>query len=80
MSSPSPSNRDKVAKLLKGIETGDPEAAAVVNESKYVQHNPETHEGREGLAALFARLAKTNPKVKVAQAYSTRTAPLSGRW
>ncbi len=50
-------------KLLKGIETGDPEAATVVNEAKYIQHNPRTHEGSEGLAQLFARLAKTNPRV-----------------
>ena len=49
--------------LLKGIETGDPASAAVVNEEKYIQHNPQTHEGSEGLAVLFARLAKTNPKV-----------------
>lgn len=50
-------------KLLKGIETGDPEAAAVVNEAKYIQHNPRTGEGSVGLAELFARLAKTNPRV-----------------
>lgn len=57
------SNKDLLRKLLKGIETGDPTAAAVVNERKYIQHNPQTHEGSEGLAALFARLAKTNPRV-----------------
>ncbi|MGX9351021.1 nuclear transport factor 2 family protein [Shimia sp. W99] len=57
------SKKDLLQKLLKGIETGDPEAAAVVNEARYVQHNPQTHEGSEGLAALFARLSKTNPKV-----------------
>lgn len=50
-------------KLLKGIETGDPEAANVVNEDKYIQHNPRTAEGSPGLAELFARLAKTNPRV-----------------
>lgn len=50
-------------KLLKGIETGDPEAATVVNEDKYIQHNPRTAEGSPGLAALFVRLAKTNPRV-----------------
>lgn len=50
-------------KLLKGIETGDPEAATVVNEDKYIQHNPRTAEGSPGLAELFARLAKTNPRV-----------------
>lgn len=58
-----PSKKDLIQKLLKGIETGDATAAAVVNEAKYIQHNPQTHEGSEGLAALFARLAKTNPSV-----------------
>jgi len=58
------SKRELIQKLLKGIETGDANSAAVVNESKYIQHNPQTHEGSEGLAALFARLSKTNPRVK----------------
>lgn len=62
-------NRDKIRKLLKGIETGDPEAADVVNEAKYIQHNPQTREGSEGLAALFARLARTNPRVNVVRAF-----------
>lgn len=57
------SKRDLIQKLLKGIETGDAAAAAVVNEAKYIQHNPQTHEGSEGLAALFARLSKTDPHV-----------------
>ncbi len=55
--------RELIQKLLKGIETGDAKAAAVVNEAKYIQHNPQTHEGSEGLAALFARLSKTDPRV-----------------
>lgn len=55
--------RDLLQKLLKGIETGDPDAATVVNETKYIQHNPRTGEGSPGLADLFARLAKTNPRV-----------------
>ena len=57
------SKRQLLQKLLTGIETGDAAAAAVVNEVKYIQHNPQTHEGSEGLAALFARLSKTNPRV-----------------
>lgn len=57
------SKKDLLRKLLKGIETGDAAAAAVVNEARYIQHNPQTHEGSEGLAALFARLATTNPRV-----------------
>jgi predicted SnoaL-like aldol condensation-catalyzing enzyme len=57
------SKRDLIQKLLKGIETGDAAAADVVDEEKYIQHNPQTHEGSEGLAALFARLSKTNPRI-----------------
>lgn len=30
-----------IRKLLKGMETGDPAAAAVVDETKYIQHNPD---------------------------------------
>ena len=58
-----PSKKDLLRKLLKGIETGDAMAAAVVDDERYIQHNPQTHKGGEGLAALFARLSKTNPKV-----------------
>lgn len=60
---------DLVRKLLKGIETGDPGAAAVVNEAKYIQHNPRTSTGSEGLAALFQRLSKTDPKVEIVRAF-----------
>lgn len=63
--------RDRIRRLLKvGIETGDPEAVSVVDESKYIQHNPQTHEGSEGLAALFARLAKTSPRVNIVRMFS----------
>jgi len=55
--------KELLQKLLKGIETGDPDAATVVNEDKYIQHNPRTAEGSPGLAELFARLAQTNPRV-----------------
>ena len=47
------SNRDRIRRLLKGIETGDPTAVEVVNEAKYIQHNPQTEEGSEGLADLY---------------------------
>lgn len=55
--------------LLKGIETGDPDSVAVVNEEKYIQHNPHTHEGSLGLAELFKQLAKTNPKVNLPRVF-----------
>jgi len=57
-----------IRKPLKGIETGDPAAVAVVNKAKYIQHNPQTHEGSEGLVSLFARLARSNPRVNFVRA------------
>ena len=63
------SRKEQIRALLKSIETGDPEPVAVVNEEKYIQHNPQTHEGSEGLASLFKRLSKTEPKVNMVRAF-----------
>lgn len=57
--------KNQIYTLLKGIETGDPAAVKVVNPNKYIQHNPETHEGGEGLAVLFKRLSKSEPHVNL---------------
>lgn len=62
--------KDRIRALLKGIETGDAAAADVVNPDKYIQHNPQTHEGSEGLAALFKRLSKSNPRVNIVRAFA----------
>lgn len=61
--------KDQIRALLKSIETGDPGPVAVVNEAKYIQHNPQTHEGSEGLAVLFRRLSKTSPRVNIVRAF-----------
>ena len=61
--------KDQIRSLLKGIETGDETSVKVVNESKYIQHNPQTHEGSEGLAALFKRLSKTSPRVNIVRIF-----------
>ena len=61
--------KDQIRALLKSIETGDPAPIAVVNEAKYIQHNPQTHEGSEGLASLFQRLSKTSPHVNIVRAF-----------
>ena len=61
--------KDQIRALLKSIETGDPGPVAVVNEAKYIQHNPQTHEGSEGLAALFRRLSKSSPRVNIVRAF-----------
>ena len=61
--------KDQIRALLKSIETGDPGPVAVVNEAKYIQHNPQTQEGSEGLAALFQRLSKSSPRVIIVRAF-----------
>jgi len=61
--------KDQIRALLKSIETGDSGPVAVVNEARYVQHNPQTQEGSEGLAVLFKRLSKTSPKVNIVRAF-----------
>jgi len=61
--------KDQIRALLESIETGDPGPIAVVNEAKYIQHNPQTHEGSEGLAALFQRLSRTSPRVNIVRAF-----------
>jgi predicted SnoaL-like aldol condensation-catalyzing enzyme len=62
--------KDQIRALLKSIETGDSEPIAVVNEAKYIQHNPQTHEGSEGLATLFKRLSMTSPRVNIVRAFA----------
>ncbi|MFT5680927.1 MAG: putative SnoaL-like aldol condensation-catalyzing enzyme [Myxococcota bacterium] len=61
---------DRIRTLLKGIETGDPASVSVISPIQYIQHNPQTHTGREGLAALFARLSKTSPRVNIVRAFT----------
>ena len=55
--------------MLFRSETGDPASVSVVNEEKYIQHNPQTHEGSEGLANLFKRLSKTSPRVNIVRVF-----------
>ena len=63
------SKKEQICELLKGIETGDPTVVSVVKEDKYIQHNPQTHEGSEGLAVLFKRLSKTSPHVNIVRIF-----------
>lgn len=61
--------KEQIRALLKSIETGDPGPISVVNEARYVQHNPQTHEGSEGLAELFKRLSSTQPRVNMVRVF-----------
>ncbi|MFT7648049.1 MAG: putative SnoaL-like aldol condensation-catalyzing enzyme [Candidatus Poriferisodalaceae bacterium] len=49
--------------------SGDLDAVSAVDEERYVQHNPHTLEGSEGLAELFVRLSKTSPRVQIVRAF-----------
>lgn len=62
-------NVEKIEALLKSIETGETDAVTVVDEANYIQHNPQTHEGSEGLATLFKRLSKTEPTVNMVRGF-----------
>lgn len=62
--------KEQICTLLKGIETGDEASVAVVNPDKYIQHNPQTHEGGIGLAELFKQLAKSSPRVNIVRIFS----------
>lgn len=64
--------KQQIYTLLKGIETGDAKAVLVVNENKYIQHNPLTKEGNIGLAQLFKRLAKMSPKVEIVRIFEDK--------
>ena len=59
----------RIHALLKGIQSGDEAAVSVVNPDKYIQHNPQTREGGEGLAVLFKRLSKTSPRVNIVRIF-----------
>ena len=64
--------KEQICNLLKGIEKGDPASVSVVNEAKYIQHNPQTHEGSEGLAKLFKRLSESSPRVNIVRIFEDR--------
>ena len=62
--------KQSIKALLKSIETGESGPIAVVNQDKYIQHNPQTHEGGEGLESLFKRLSLTSPKVNIVRIFA----------
>jgi len=63
------SKKAQIRNLLKSIETGNPDPVGVINEAKYIQHNPQTHEGSEGLASLFKRISRTEPRVTMVRGF-----------
>lgn len=59
-----------IRNMLDSIATGNVDAvAAAIDETNYIQHNPQTHEGSEGLAVLFQKLSQTNPTVNMVRGF-----------
>ena len=52
--------KNKITNLLKGIETGDAESVRVVNEGRYIQHNPRI---LDGLPVLRLALRAVNDNI-----------------
>jgi predicted SnoaL-like aldol condensation-catalyzing enzyme len=61
--------KDLICKLLKGIETGDHESLASLNEASHIQHDPQTLEGSKGPAVMLERHAETNPRVNIVRVF-----------
>lgn len=61
--------KQKVAELLKSIETGESGPVAYINAKKYRQHNLAVADGLEGLGAVLAQLPKGSARAKVVRVF-----------
>ena len=59
------SEKEKVAALLKSIETGDPQPAGYINPEKYIQHNLMVADGITGFAQVMKQLPPNSAKADV---------------
>lgn len=63
-------NTQKVAALLKSLETGDQEPVGYINPEKYIQHNLSVGDGLAGFGELMSHIPKGSVKVNVVRAFS----------
>jgi predicted SnoaL-like aldol condensation-catalyzing enzyme len=61
--------KNLICGLLKGVAAGDPESVAVVNESSYIQHDPQTPDGIDGMTAMRDRLADIGPGLNIVRVF-----------
>src|SRR5947209_17651691 len=66
---PMTQQKQQVVALLKAIETGDPAPVAVINPSKYIQHNLSAADGLAGFGALLQALPKGSAKVNTVRVF-----------
>ncbi len=62
-------NKEKVATLLKSIETGAREPIAYINPNKYIQHNPLAGDGLVGFGELLSQLPKGSARVNTIRVF-----------
>ena len=60
---PAPNHKQQVIDLLKSIETGAPGPVAVINPTKYTQHNLAAADGLAGFGELMKQLPPGSAKV-----------------
>jgi predicted SnoaL-like aldol condensation-catalyzing enzyme len=73
-SNPSPQRRRQhrkaqVTALLKSIETGEAGPAAIVNPTKYIQHNLAVGDGLDGLATVLRALPEGSARVNTVRVF-----------
>ncbi|MGL1936085.1 MAG: hypothetical protein OCD01_13740 [Fibrobacterales bacterium] len=63
------SNKEKVVRLLKSIETGEHEPISYINAEKYTQHNLMVKDGLVGFGELMAQLPQNSAKVNTVRSF-----------
>lgn len=62
-------HKQKVVELLKSIETGAQEPVAVIDPSRYIQHNLSVPDGLAGFAAVLQQLPEGSAKVNTLRVF-----------
>lgn len=61
--------REKAVAVLQSIETGDPQAFAYINPTRYIQHNLSLPDGLKGIAGVLSSQPVGSFKAKVVRAF-----------
>jgi len=62
-------HKEQVVALLSSIQSGDPSAASIINQDKFIQHDLSEADGVAGFAAVLAQLPKGSARVHVVRAF-----------
>ena len=59
---------DRVVSLLKSLETGDTVPTAIINDAKYIQHNLNVPDGKDGFLGLQQHAAASGARFEIVRA------------